>query len=234
VVVLRWDPSLEEFEYLNETKPDEAERYRLGVLRYDFDSTMGPYPISDTESRAAWLRLTNNITPDVLFRLEPIGKLMRARSKPLTPEEEQSIATASSIPHSDGPQATSSQQHDSVVKPGPGPRTPASSSSIYYTEIPKRFPSNEPIDPSALTKLNMDKTALLDLIVRRYFKNDIFMLLGEMQFSFLSFLLGQSFESFEQWKDIVQLLCSCGSLRGNRDHTTLRRMACCLFSPLLY
>eukprot|EP00048_Salpingoeca_helianthica_P006241 m.96236 g.96236 ORF g.96236 m.96236 type:complete len:179 (-) comp13929_c0_seq2:101-637(-) len=34
-------------------------------------------------------------------------------------------------------------------------------------------------------------------------------LLGELQFAFVCFLLGQVFEGFEQWKQLVALLCHC-------------------------
>jgi len=34
-------------------------------------------------------------------------------------------------------------------------------------------------------------------------------LLGELQYAFVTFLLGQVYNSFEQWKSIVALLCNC-------------------------
>lgn len=35
------------------------------------------------------------------------------------------------------------------------------------------------------------------------------MMLGELQVAFVLFLVGQSYESYEHWKDMVLLLCSC-------------------------
>ena len=34
-------------------------------------------------------------------------------------------------------------------------------------------------------------------------------MLGEMQFAFVSFLLGENLDSFEQWKRMVNLICNC-------------------------
>jgi len=33
--------------------------------------------------------------------------------------------------------------------------------------------------------------------------------LGELQFSFVCFLMGHAFDGLEQWKRIIELLCSC-------------------------
>merc|ERR1712083_695578 len=44
-------------------------------------------------------------------------------------------------------------------------------------------------------------------------------LLAELQFAFLAFLVGQNYDSFEQWKRLVVLLCSCD--QGILDHPAL-------------
>ena len=38
---------------------------------------------------------------------------------------------------------------------------------------------------------------------------DYRLLLGEYQFSFVCFLIGQCFDAFEHWKKLTALLCSC-------------------------
>jgi A1 cistron-splicing factor AAR2 len=37
-------------------------------------------------------------------------------------------------------------------------------------------------------------------------------MLGELQLAFVATLLGQNFTSFNQWKKLIQLLCSCQEL----------------------
>lgn len=50
------------------------------------------------------------------------------------------------------------------------------------------------MSPQQLTALNLDKTGMLDQILQQHFSGDSDELLGELQFSFLAFLMGQSLE----------------------------------------
>ena len=43
------------------------------------------------------------------------------------------------------------------------------------------------------------------------------MLLGEFQFSFLHFLIGENYDSLLQWKNIIALLTSCESAINHRE-----------------
>jgi A1 cistron-splicing factor AAR2 len=36
-------------------------------------------------------------------------------------------------------------------------------------------------------------------------------ILGELQYCFITFLLGENLEAFEQWKSLVSIICSCPS-----------------------
>lgn len=53
----------------------------------------------------------------------------------------------------------------------------------------------------------MDKTYAFEQIIQLYpTPQDV---LGEFQFSFLCFILGLNYESFLQWKNLLELFCSC-------------------------
>jgi A1 cistron-splicing factor AAR2 len=52
---------------------------------------------------------------------------------------------------------------------------------------------------------------LLESVLSKEYKDSEDLLLGELQFSFVAFLMGQSLESFMQWKSIVSLLLGCTS-----------------------
>lgn len=60
---------------------------------------------------------------------------------------------------------------------------------------------------SALTEANFDKSIILGELLKKEYDGKSENLLGELQFSFISFLLGENLESFEQWKSIITLLC---------------------------
>ncbi len=63
------------------------------------------------------------------------------------------------------------------------------------------------IEGAALTMMNRDKSHILQDILSKLTSSKE--LLGEIQFAFTTFLLGENFESFEQWKRLLVLLCNC-------------------------
>lgn len=80
---------------------------------------------------------------------------------------------------------------------------------VTYSTVPqKKYP--EGATPAEITKYSMDSSYALDLVLKNRFQNDSHKILGEVQFAFLCFLLGQHYESFEQWKKLVHLLCTSG------------------------
>jgi len=50
---------------------------------------------------------------------------------------------------------------------------------------------------------------ILNNLIQKEFNNTPVLLLGELQFCFVTFLLGENFDSFEQWKSLTTLLCQC-------------------------
>lgn len=50
------------------------------------------------------------------------------------------------------------------------------------------------MSPQQLTAVNLDKTAMLDQMLQKHYSSSGDELLGELQFSFLAFLMGQSLE----------------------------------------
>lgn len=76
---------------------------------------------------------------------------------------------------------------------------------LYYTDVPK-YKQIKGISGAALTQVNRDKTIILvDILKEQPYQE----LLGELQFSFVTFLLGENLDSFEQWKALITLLSHC-------------------------
>ena len=78
--------------------------------------------------------------------------------------------------------------------------------TIFYSDVP-RMKQIQGIEGAALTMMNLDKSAILQDVLSKLpnFKD----LLGELQFAFATFLLGENYENFEQWKRLLVLLCNC-------------------------
>ncbi|CAD8212824.1 unnamed protein product [Paramecium pentaurelia] len=83
--------------------------------------------------------------------------------------------------------------------------------TIYYTDIPKlKNPSKS--QGQQLTALNFDKSTIVEELLKSEYQNDYNLFLGEIQYAFVKFLLGEHFESFEQWKQLLILITSCERL----------------------
>ncbi|KAG2496037.1 hypothetical protein HYH03_005959 [Edaphochlamys debaryana] len=67
VTVRRYDPAQE---LLVELLEDEAERYALGVRRYDFDAGLAPYNL---HAWRQWVALTDRLDAEVIAALQPLG-----------------------------------------------------------------------------------------------------------------------------------------------------------------
>ena len=78
---------------------------------------------------------------------------------------------------------------------------------IRYTKIPKqKYPDGA--SPAEITKFSIDSSFQLDTMLKARYAEDPCGILGEIQFAFICFLIGQNYDSFEQWKWLVHVVCS--------------------------
>jgi A1 cistron-splicing factor AAR2 len=59
-----------------------------------------------------------------------------------------------------------------------------------------------------ITGANFDKSAILTDLLASEWAGDHKQILGELQFAFVGFVLGESMKCFEHWKRLILLLCS--------------------------
>merc|ERR1711976_721705 len=62
--------------------------------------------------------------------------------------------------------------------------------------------------PQQITKISIDKTEALEEILRNM-NNNYNSYLGELNYAFVSFLLGQCFEGLDQWRQMTEILLEC-------------------------
>ncbi|KAJ8442453.1 LOW QUALITY PROTEIN: hypothetical protein Cgig2_022336 [Carnegiea gigantea] len=190
VVVRKWNPQEER---LIKVPEEEEERYAQAVKCLEFDRQLGPYSLDEYGD---WKRLSNYITKDVIERIEPIGG-------------EISVASESRL-FGDIPKTTMEKALAEQLKRSkfssevPSPEK----KGCYYTPIP-RVIKQKGVCGAELTSLNLDKTHILETILKKEYDDVEDRLLGELQFAFVAFLMGQSLEGFLQWKSFVSLLLQC-------------------------
>ncbi|XP_021891312.1 protein AAR2 homolog isoform X2 [Carica papaya] len=190
VYVRKWD---QQNERLVKMPEEEEERYSQAVRSLEFDKYLGPYNLSHY---GEWKRLSNFITKDIIERIEPIVGEITVTCE----SETMKIAPRTTMEKALDEQLRNSKCSTTVDK--------FQGRECYYTSIPRVIKSRG-IQGEALTSLNLDKTQLLESLLTKDYGGSEDALLGELQFAFIAFLMGQSLEAFLQWKSLVSLLFGC-------------------------
>ncbi|KAI3768168.1 hypothetical protein L2E82_18624 [Cichorium intybus] len=190
VIIRKWDQQEERLVKISE---EEEERYSEAVKNMEFDKYLGPYTLSQF---GEWKMLSNYITKSTIERIEPIGAEITVINEPDILEN--NIKTAMEEALSEQLKKSKIPKSDDKIK----------KRGCYYTKIP-RLIKQKGILGQELTSLNLDKTSLLENILMKEYKGDEDLLLAELQFAFVAFLMGQSLEAFLQWKAFVNLLFGC-------------------------
>lgn len=192
VIVRKWN---QQEESLVKVPEEEEERFCQAVKSLEFDRYLGPYNLSQY---GKWKRLSSYLTKTIIKQIEPIGGEITVvcesemdKNSPKT-----SIERALDAQLGTGKLSTSTSI-DRSKKGG-----------CYYTVIP-RVIKRKGMEGKELTSLNLDKTELLESVLMKDYGGSEDLLLGELQFAYIAFLMGQSLEAFFQWKSLVSLLLSC-------------------------
>lgn len=191
VIVRKWHAQEERLIRLSE---EEEVRYSEAARHFEFDNQLGPYNL---DSFGDWKQLSSYLSQSVIERLEPIGG-------------EITIAWESSwldkAPQTDKERLLMEQLREGkFAKNAP---VQSERRGCYYTTIPASV-KHRNISGDELTTLNLDKTNLLESVLAKNYQGQEDLLLGELQFSFIAFMMGQSLEAFMQWKALICLLLSC-------------------------
>lgn len=192
VIVRKWN---QQEERLVKVPEDEEERFCQAVKSLEFDRYLGPYNLSQY---GEWKRLSSYLTKTIIKRIEPIGGeiTVACESEMDKNSPKTSIERALHAQLGTG-KFSASTSVDRSKKRG-----------CYYTTIP-RVIKRRGMEGKELTSLNLDKTELLESVLIKDYGGSEDLLLGELQFAYIAFLMGQSLEAFFQWKSLVSLLLSC-------------------------
>eukprot|EP00056_Hartaetosiga_gracilis_P022432 m.30410 g.30410 ORF g.30410 m.30410 type:complete len:388 (+) comp9638_c0_seq1:245-1408(+) len=181
-----------ELERLEVSSIGDEDKQRIRDDLPNLDRYLGVYP---KEQLKSWAKLTSDITQATLSRVQPSSGYVSS-----APE----LQGVSGVMGKRGSKETSgatihanSWEH----------LEPVEGSSFSFTVVPKRLlPDN--CSAEDITKHSMDKTYTLNTLIQALPGGEED-LLGEFQLAFVSFLVGQVLDGFEQWKSIIHLLCSC-------------------------
>lgn len=220
VVVRKWNPIAEE---LTEDGISADDVQRIQDNLKDLDRFLGPYPY---EGYKKWVSLSNFITPELLDKLQPPSKRICSVTDFVS---EVSNTQSRKLRKTSGSTKTSEDQDETKVSKEkdlqdskeenaePTSLKDAESrlpdmkvreeSKIQFSKIPKqKYPPG--CSPAEMTKYSIDSSYALESILCSNYKDNEAKILGEIQFAFICFLIGQVLDAFEQWKNLVHVMCT--------------------------
>ncbi|XP_024543508.1 protein AAR2 homolog isoform X1 [Selaginella moellendorffii] len=199
VIVMRWDSQQEIFVKL--TDPAEEERYAYAVRNLEFDKNLAPY---DLHHFRRWEELSNYVTPAVIKRHEPgDGVISVVAEAELVEQHPQTAAERMMVE-----QIIKAKETYGFRNKESGEGSTQDRSRCRYTRLP-RLLKRSGAEAKDLTSLNLDKSIALEKALKESYDGSEELLLGELQFAYIAFLMGQSLEGFSQWKSIVSLMFGC-------------------------
>lgn len=148
-----------------------------------------------------WISLTDHISPSLIDQLMPLcGKIFAAtplQSEPSTTQSRRAAAsatsTSASCPNADNhTRHLSASCHDDIDSDPRLPRmNPVPGSQIRFSVIP--WTAHLGASPAEVTSHGMDRTATLDSVLVSYSSTvgSDAGVLGELQFAFVCFIIGQ-------------------------------------------
>lgn len=231
VVVRKWNPIAEE---LTEDGISADDVQRIQDNLKDLDRFLGPYPY---EGYKKWVSLSNFITPELLDKLQPLSKRICSVTDFVS---EVSNTQSRKLGKTSGSTKTSEDQDETNVSKEkdlqdnkeenaePTSLKDAESrlpdmkvreeSKIQFSKIPKqKYPPG--CSPAEMTKYSIDSSYALESILCSNYKDNEAKILGEIQFAFICFLIGQVLDAFEQWKNLVHVMCT--SEEALQNHASL-------------
>ncbi|EPQ09137.1 hypothetical protein D623_10009362 [Myotis brandtii] len=197
LTVLRWNSVREEVD-LSPAPEAEVEAMRANLQ--DLDQFLGPYPYATLKK---WISLTNFISEATMERLQPESRQICAFSEvlPVLSLKHTKDRVGQNLPRC-GTECKSYQEGLARLPE----MKPKAGTEIRFSELPTQmFPAGA--TPAEITRHSMDLSYALETVLSKQFPSSPQDVLGELQFAFVCFLLGNVYEAFEHWKQLLNLLC---------------------------
>ncbi|KAL3279179.1 hypothetical protein HHI36_016692 [Cryptolaemus montrouzieri] len=205
IVLRKWDMDKEDMsDKLGTDEEISNFRHNLKAM----DNFLGPYPYDIYEK---WINLIENVTGNLVSQLIPHSGIVRSAlelegcSDADRPRVDKNGISTSNFKKKKRMRLSSSSAEDAEDQLLPIMKA-KSGTALRSTEFPeKHYPEGS--TPSDITQHSLDSSYVLENMISKYKEpSDI---IGELQFSFICFLVGHSLEAFEQWKRLINLFCSC-------------------------
>ena len=202
-IIREWSKKYQTFIRLNE---ETTKNYSIGLDNLDFDQYLGNYPY---EQISNWKDLTSFLNIDTINRLQ---KNINVTMCPELIEEKNDDDENNDINidnNNDENNINNINKDNKINENTNNNEFKKYNQLITYEDIEfTEFYLNQPEYINSL-----DKSKLLEKILLQFKKSEEF--LGEFQYTFILFLIGEVYEALKQWKDIFILISSSEELVKN-------------------
>ncbi|KAJ3283799.1 a1-alpha2 repression [Borealophlyctis nickersoniae] len=234
IVIKQWNPKEEDIFSDSHLDSDQLERYQFSDIR-DFDPSLGVYPLVPTPEHPVhtygkWLHLTTHISSRILDRVIPSQdhKISSMTSVSRFSDLDAAVMREKGVKGETGGagavegddktrEAVSKKQEGGVegeqqltvgtdTTPTSSPNGALEELRLHFTHVDLKRSFPDGASASDITKYSLDKSFLLEKLLKSDYR-DYKDLLGELELSFIVFLIGQVYDGLEQWKTLVQLVC---------------------------
>ncbi|KAM4571610.1 protein AAR2 homolog [Fundulus diaphanus] len=196
ILLAHWDPKEEDLDFSASENEEHLERIR-GTLR-ELDPHLGPYPY---EVMRKWVALTDQISQEMAENLQPLSGRVRAFSDVIPELQLTHTKDRAEQPRNDTACQSMREGLDRLPK-----MKQREGTELRFSVLPKRtYPPGA--SPAEITRCSMDLSYSLETVLEQNYPEQPLNLLGELQFAFVCFLLGNVYEGFEHWKSLLALLC---------------------------
>ncbi|KAI6176358.1 AAR2 splicing factor-like protein [Aphelenchoides bicaudatus] len=212
VYCLKWNQQNEDLEEEFKRQSSSDENIRRMLMTYD--DRLAVYPFTQYQQ---WQQLISHVNPELVKRLKPTNSLGKYNEEIEFINNEDALAKNEDLKDKAHVQTTDKGRVKitdaagiPLVKDRPG-------YTIFFTKI-----------PSKNDKLPTNRTHLETLLERMTYKE----LLGEFQYSFIVFMVGQSYVGLQQWKNFLFLLSDCAKDLKTSNSSLFNEFVVILYSQL--
>ncbi|KAM9751418.1 protein AAR2 homolog [Menidia menidia] len=196
ILLANWDPKEEDLDFSASKNDEEVNRIRATLQ--ELDPYLGPYPY---EVMKKWVSLTDRLSEELAINLQPLTGRICAFSDVIPELQFRHTKDRAELPRNDTACQSMKEGLDRLPK-----MKVREGTELRLSAIPqKTYPPGA--TPAEITRCSMDLSYTLETVLEENHQQQPLNLLGELQFAFVCFLLGDVYDGFEHWKSLLALLC---------------------------
>ncbi|CAL1605685.1 unnamed protein product [Knipowitschia caucasica] len=207
ILLANWDAKEEDLDFSASQNEDEVSKIRENLQ--ELDPHLGPYPYDVLRK---WVSLTDRINEEVATKLQPLSGRVCAFSDVIPEVQLTHTKDRAEQPRNDTACQSMREGLDRLPK-----MKLREGTELRFSTVPnKTYPPGA--TPAEITQCSLDHSYALDIFLEKHYQAQPLNLLGELQFAFVCFILGNVYEGFEHWKSLLGLLCrSEDAMRKRKD-----------------